>query len=615
MPRNSAGVYSLPELPFVPQTVISSSAVNDDFDDIADALTDSLSRSGAGGMLSNLAMGGFKVTGMAAGTNPGDALAVSQVPVLLDSIAALRAFTVTVAGVTQTVAQTLGYTARGDGGGNIFYWDAASTATDNGGTIIKATAITTGRWLALNAEVYNVAQFGALADGNDDTTGASAAYTAVIAANGGAVWWPPGTYLLTGPLPTISVNHIYTYGAGQGISTINFVPTAGDQAVFTVDRGSAVYFNGAIKSLSFTSTDTTFKKYAIKLIDCSGYELHDIGTIDPHWFGAGSTFVSIQGRELGSMRDWYVAADQPLFIGPIPAPHVPAGIGLDQHNFHNIYLIGETTAPIILVDNGTLMTQVSFTGYQSWVGGGAGFFWHDTINTAVSNGVSFDNVRLEQGLNAAAYCFDISLNAALQGLTITRGEGGGDRNGIKLRTVDNATFIGWWHVGASNVALDVDTTVRRVEGQNCFWQQGSTSSLNGQRYTYATPQNPSNAALPPSFHLDQTANTLISSTIGPSIYGGVPYTLNNNTEVDLPYTLGLLTIVSSDDSTALIAFKGDVHGTVIVSDWAGLYSTVSGTSGKTNVYYNSGSNVYRLQNQCGAVRSYGVTFSGGPSGS
>ena len=34
-----------------------------------------------------------------------------------------------------------------DGGGGHFAWDATSTETDNGGTIIKATDVTTGRWL------------------------------------------------------------------------------------------------------------------------------------------------------------------------------------------------------------------------------------------------------------------------------------------------------------------------------------------------------------------------------------------------------------------------------------------------------------------------------------
>lgn len=49
MPR-SGPVYTLPEAAFVPNTPISSAAVNDDFSDIAAALTASLARNGAGGM-------------------------------------------------------------------------------------------------------------------------------------------------------------------------------------------------------------------------------------------------------------------------------------------------------------------------------------------------------------------------------------------------------------------------------------------------------------------------------------------------------------------------------------------------------------------------------------
>lgn len=46
MPRNGGGIYSLPELPFVPNTTISSAAVNSDFEDIADALTASVASDG-----------------------------------------------------------------------------------------------------------------------------------------------------------------------------------------------------------------------------------------------------------------------------------------------------------------------------------------------------------------------------------------------------------------------------------------------------------------------------------------------------------------------------------------------------------------------------------------
>lgn len=54
MPRNGNGVYSLPQPPFVSGTVISSSAVNSDFSDIAAALTGSLPTNGSTGMTGQL---------------------------------------------------------------------------------------------------------------------------------------------------------------------------------------------------------------------------------------------------------------------------------------------------------------------------------------------------------------------------------------------------------------------------------------------------------------------------------------------------------------------------------------------------------------------------------
>ena len=56
MPRNGSGTYSLPEAPFVPQTPISSGAVNSDFSDVASAITASLARDCQGGMTDTLPM-------------------------------------------------------------------------------------------------------------------------------------------------------------------------------------------------------------------------------------------------------------------------------------------------------------------------------------------------------------------------------------------------------------------------------------------------------------------------------------------------------------------------------------------------------------------------------
>ena len=67
--------------------------------------------------------------------------------------------------------EILGYYTAGDGGGGTFYWDATSTDTDNGGTIIQATGVTTGRWLRVYEGDINAKWFGIVGDCvADDTT-------------------------------------------------------------------------------------------------------------------------------------------------------------------------------------------------------------------------------------------------------------------------------------------------------------------------------------------------------------------------------------------------------------------------------------------------------------
>lgn len=79
MPRDSQGIYALP-----PGTLVNSgdtvlpSQHNPAFNDVAQALTGSLSRSGAGGMFGNLPMNGYKITGVNPGTAQSDAATVGQ---------------------------------------------------------------------------------------------------------------------------------------------------------------------------------------------------------------------------------------------------------------------------------------------------------------------------------------------------------------------------------------------------------------------------------------------------------------------------------------------------------------------------------------------------------
>lgn len=64
MARNGSGTFSLPEAPFVSGTVISSTAVNSDFSDVANALTASIANDGQTPITANLPMSGYRHTGV-----------------------------------------------------------------------------------------------------------------------------------------------------------------------------------------------------------------------------------------------------------------------------------------------------------------------------------------------------------------------------------------------------------------------------------------------------------------------------------------------------------------------------------------------------------------------
>lgn len=80
MPRAPDGNFSLPSgsLVSVGEDIVPSQH-NPPLQDIAQALTGSLSRDGSGGMRNNLGMGGFRVTNMAAGVQSTDAATVGQI--------------------------------------------------------------------------------------------------------------------------------------------------------------------------------------------------------------------------------------------------------------------------------------------------------------------------------------------------------------------------------------------------------------------------------------------------------------------------------------------------------------------------------------------------------
>lgn len=79
MARNGSGTYSLPEAAFVFNTVIDEAAVNNNFSDIATALTGSVAKDGQTTMTGALVMGSNKITGLTDGTAASDVAALHQI--------------------------------------------------------------------------------------------------------------------------------------------------------------------------------------------------------------------------------------------------------------------------------------------------------------------------------------------------------------------------------------------------------------------------------------------------------------------------------------------------------------------------------------------------------
>lgn len=184
-----------------------------------------------------------------------------------------------------TTAQTLGVSTAGDGGGGLWRWDAASTATDDTGTVITPTGhVGAGRWVRVRDSqfVVNALWFGADPTGVADSTAAINAAmlnTPYVSGKAKVVELPAGTYKVTSLLPDMWVT---LRGDGWGTK---IVPTTGYDAIVSNHKnyvtlqglriygngisatGRGVYFNGGI--------EITIEDVFVWYMTGHGIEFHD----------------------------------------------------------------------------------------------------------------------------------------------------------------------------------------------------------------------------------------------------------------------------------------------------------------------------------------------------
>lgn len=169
----------------------------------------------------------------------------------VNNIAALKLKTGTYNGQLATL---LGYYTYADGGEGNFYWNSTSTATDNGGTIIQVTGVSTGRWIRLfkNNQI-NIKCFGAKGDNTQNDLVYIQNAINYCALNEYTLFFPIGEYLVS--------NNLFIFGKcslkGESNTGSNIVLSAIPTREYWICVGVPSYggtvstWNGQIDNLGF----------------------------------------------------------------------------------------------------------------------------------------------------------------------------------------------------------------------------------------------------------------------------------------------------------------------------------------------------------------------------
>lgn len=196
------------------------------------------------------------------------------------TIAALRA--VPYAALTNNRSAFVeGYYAQGDGGGGPFYWSSASTATDDGGSVIKPTSNAgAGRWLRIVEGAVSTAAFGSIADNLTDNLAAFDAAWAYIKLSGGEITIPPGSYYLNGTwVLTADITFVGSRGKNYKISGYGATLFAGPSVTGPAVQlaGSFQYYGITVEGLTFNHRNNTTVGGCIDMVALSNCHILNCG--------------------------------------------------------------------------------------------------------------------------------------------------------------------------------------------------------------------------------------------------------------------------------------------------------------------------------------------------
>jgi len=319
MPRNGSGTYSLPEAAFVFDTVISETAVNSNFSDLATALTGSVAKNGETTPTANLPMGGFKHTGVATGaalTDYADVKSVQNAAYVWAGTAGGTADAITLTPSPAITAYVTGQhfffqagAANNTGAATLAISGLAAKAIEKNDTALAADAIIANKYyIALyDGTAFQVTQLG----GAEALTSAAIGVT-VQGYDAGISTTPltEGLHTIFVPAaamrPTVSngcaiIADIETTAGRPDLQVLDFDASSDEHAQFQIampkswDEGTVTFQVW----WTSTATDTDGVSWALQGVACSDGDTADV---------AYGTAVVVDDANQSTAEDVYVSA-------------------------------------------------------------------------------------------------------------------------------------------------------------------------------------------------------------------------------------------------------------------------------------------------------------------
>lgn len=206
----------------------------------------------------------------------------------------------------------------------------------------------------------------------------------------GVVDLPAGLYYLT---DTITISDPYTVIRGKGRGATLLTMMVADKAMFEFDSGVQAGGNELTGVYLYAFLQNNVGVYAH---DQTEFLLRDVRIA---LFGPGSVGLDLRTRDSVSVDTVTVFADRPVELGGVGNVEV-----FDHANFHNCYFVelGQDS-PIVWINPDVVVQDLTFDGYQAWVGGSYGLHWGPaTAQRGKSNRIHIQNMRREQASSTGA---------------------------------------------------------------------------------------------------------------------------------------------------------------------------------------------------------------------